>query len=106
MIYKFDFPTNTSFNFVHLVNNVKYKLHILYNSYADDYYMNIDRFENGSYKNILNSIKLSLGMNLFLPYKYLGIGDFYIVPTTSNVWKKEPKAESIKDNYFILWRHN
>lgn len=106
MIYKFDFPTNASFNFTHLVNNVKYKIHILYNSYSNDYYMDIDKFENGSYKNILNSIKVALGVNLFLQYKYLNLGDFYIIPVSSKVQKHEPDAATIKDNYFILWEHN
>jgi len=106
MVYKIDFPTNTSFNFIHLVNNVRYKFHILYNSYDNTYYMDIDKFENGAYKNILNTIKITTGIDILLQYKYYDLGSMYIVPATSNIYKNEPSAETLKDNYFILWEHN
>ena len=106
MTYKFDFPTNSSFNFVHLVNNVQHKVHILYNSYDDTYYMDIDKFVDGKYINILNSIRLTLGVDLFLQYKYYNLGEFLIIPTTSKVYKSDPKAATIKENFFILWTHN
>lgn len=106
MIYKFDFPTNVSFNFIHLVNNIQHKIHVLYNSYDDTYYMNIDKFEDGKYKNILNSIRVTLGINLFLQYNYYNLGSFFVIPTTSKVYRNDPKASTIKDNYFILWEHN
>lgn len=104
--YQFDFPTNSSFSFIHLVNNNYFKIHVLYDSFADNYYMNIDKFINGKYVNIINSIKVTTGIDLFLQFRYFNLGKFFIIPTSDSVYNKDPSASTIKNNYFIYWEHD
>lgn len=106
MVYKFDFPSNSSFSFTHLVNKIYYKIHILYDSYTDSYYMNVDKYINNNFVNIINSIKLTTGINLFLQFSYLNLGNFFVIPNTDTQYKYDPKASTIKTNYIILWEHN
>lgn len=103
--FQFDFPTNTSHSFIHLANNVYYKLHILYDVSTDSYYMNVDKFIDGNFVNIINAIKLTVGLNLFLQYSYLNLGNFFIIPYSDKYYYYDPSAASIKDNYFIIWEH-
>jgi hypothetical protein len=104
-VYQFDFPTNSSFSFTHLVNKVYHKIHILYNSADDDYYINVDKFVNGKFENIINSIKLTTGVNLFLQFSYMNLGTFCVIPKTDKLYRNVPKASTIVDGYAIFWEH-
>lgn len=104
--YQFDFPSNTSFSFIHLVNNVYHKLHILYEVNTDSYYMNIEKYINGKFVEIVNCVKLTLGIDLFMQYRYLNLGKFFIIPATDKLYRKDPSSKTIKSNYFILWEHD
>lgn len=104
--YQFDFPSNKSHSFTHLVNGIYYKVHILYDTHTDSYYMNIDKYNNTKFENIINSIRLSTGIDLFIQYRYLNLGKFFVIPATDKQYRNDPKASTIKTNYFILWEHN
>lgn len=106
MTYQFDFPSNTSYSFIHLVNGTYYKIHILYDAHTDSYYMNVDKYENNEFVNIINSINLTTGLDLFLQFKYLGLGSFFIIPATDKQYRNDPRASTIKNSYFIIWEHD
>lgn len=104
--YQFDFPTNNNYSFIHLANGNYYKLHILYDTLTDSYYMNIDKYIDNKFVNIINSVKLVVGMNLLLQYDYFDIGQIYVIPISDTLYDKDPSAGTIKNGYFILWEHD
>lgn len=106
MTYQLTIQTNTNHSFTHFVNGAYLKVHILYDGYTDSYYMNIDRQENGVYKNIVNSIKLVIGVNILEQYSYLNLGDMFLIPATDRLFRDEPNASTINTGYFILWSHS
>lgn len=104
--YQFNFPTNSSYCFMHVVNGTYLKVHILYDVHTDSYYMNIDKYQNNAFKNIINSIKLVTGIDIFIQYKYLNLGKFFVIPSTDTQYRNDPKASTIQNCYFIIWEHD
>ena len=95
------FKTYKPYNFVMDVNNKRIRIHIRYNSYTDSYYMNVDRLNQGLYENIINSIALVTGVDLFLQHPQFDLGEFWVVPFKTDYYSESPKASTIQN--FVIW---
>lgn len=104
--YQITIPTNKNHSFLHFVHGVYLRVHILYDNYTDTYYMNIDKQQNGQYNNVVNSIKLVVGVNILEQYDYLNLGRMFLIPVTDKLYGKEPTADTINTGFFILWSHD
>lgn len=96
------FKTYKQYSFSTNINGEKYRVHIRYNSYLDNYYINVDQFINGVYVNIINSVMLYTGVNLFQQHPQLNLGYFYVVPTKVELYSEDPKSATIQ-NFMMLW---
>lgn len=96
------FKTYKPYNFTTMVNDIQIRVHIRYNSYLNRYYMNIDKQIEGEYINIVNSIMLTTGVDLFNQFEYLGLGKLYIIPIRTELYNSDPSSETIQ-NYMIMW---
>ena len=105
-VYQFEFSSNTNYSFIHLVNGIYHKIHILYDSSTDSYYMNVDKYINNDFVNIINNVRITMGVNVFLQFQYYNLGEFLIIPITDKLYRKDPSSSTIKNGYIILWSHN
>lgn len=103
MTYTFNLNTNTSTNFNITLNDKTYKVHIKYVTINNSYVIDIDSFENGVYKNIINSVPLNIGVDLMLPWRGIGLGRLYCIPTDKRYFGANPTAQTIKDYYVLQW---
>lgn len=97
------FKSARPYNFTYTVNEQKIRVHVRYNSYKDSYYLNVDRYEKGNYKNLINSIPLTTGVDLFIQHPQFELGSLFVIPTKKEYYDKDPKSETIKDNYMLMW---
>ena len=102
-IKSINFKSARPYSFTTDVNGQRIKLHVRYNSYSDTYYLNVDRFINGQYENIINGIPLVTGIDLFLQYPQFNLGELMIIPFKPEYYDKIPNAETIVNNFQILW---
>lgn len=105
MEYALKFTTNKSHNFTHIVNGITYKLHIMYESISDSYYINVDKFTSNKFENIINSVKITTGIDLFSQYSYLGLGRFWVVPVQDSLYSQIPSANTLVLGYIMIWEH-
>lgn len=105
MVVKLDFITNRSYNFKRIINNNTFKIHLKYNDFKDCYYINIDKYENNSYINKVNGILIVCGIDLFLPFKYLGLGSLFVIPNLIELYDIIPNANNLIGNYYMLWEN-
>lgn len=96
------FKTYKQYSFSTVINGNKLRVHVRYNSYLDNYYINIDRFVNGAYINMINSVMLTTGVNLFLQHPQLNLGYFYVIPLKVELYSEDPKSNTIQ-NFMMLW---
>lgn len=96
------FRTYKQYNFSTVINGVKLKVRIRYNSYLNNYYMNVDELVNGKFINVISSVMLYTGVNLFQQHPQLNLGYLYIVPLKKELYSEDPKAETIQ-NFLMLW---
>lgn len=96
------FKTYKQYSFSTNINGEKYKVHVRYNSYLNNYYINLDRYVNGVYVNILNSVMLYTGVNIFQQHPQFNLGYFYVIPLKVELYSEDPKSETIQD-FMILW---
>ena len=101
-----NFATNVSHTFSHSIGNSIFKLHILYSPHKDKYVLNVDKLIEGKYVNIINSITLTTGVNLFLQYQYYGLGQLWIIPMTDDVSGEIPSSDTLQDKYVMFWVHD
>lgn len=98
-----NFKSACPYSFSTDVNGQRICLHLRYNSYSDSYTFSVDRFVDGRFENIINSIPLVTGIDLFLQYPQYNLGELMIVPFKSEYYDKTPTAETIVNNFQILW---
>lgn len=96
------FKTYKQYNFSTVINGTKLKVHVRYNSYLDNYYINVDKFINGIYVNVINSVMLYTGVNVFQQHPQLDLGYLYVIPMKKELYSKDPSSETIQ-NYILLW---
>lgn len=96
------FKTYKQYSFITNINNNKFRVHVRYNSYLDNYYIDVDKFINGVYINIINSVMLYTGVNLFLQHPQLDLGYLYIVPLKVDLYSENPTSSTIQ-NFMIFW---
>jgi hypothetical protein len=101
MVKAVQFKTFKPYNFVMDLNNVKVKIHLRYNSYLNSYYIDVDKQISGKYVNVINSVALTTGVNLFMQHPQLNLGEFYIIPLKTDLYDKDPTAETIQD--YMIW---
>ena len=101
MVKAVQFKTYTPYNFVMNLNGVNVKIHLRYNSYLDRYYIDVDKQVNGQYVNVLNSVMLNIGIDLFLQHPQLNLGEFYIVPLKTDLYDKDPSSATIQN--YMIW---
>lgn len=106
MVNIINFSTNLSHTFTHTVNGKQYKIHIIYNKYLKTYYMNIDKVTSSGYENIINSIILTMGIDLLQQYQYLNLGKLWLTPIKSKSFANLPNTETLKSDYIFLWEHD
>ena len=104
--YKIDFQTNLSHNFTSVCNGNKLKIHIKYDALNDTYFMDVDKYINSKYENIIAGINLVVGTNLFLQFSHYNLGSMWVVPSKKSFYDKELKASTIINNFFLLWEHS
>lgn len=105
-VYTLPFRSNSSYNFTANSGGNNFRIHIKHNLRNDTYYMDIDIQRNGVYENIIRSINLTCGMDLFFPYRHYGLGTLYIVPMDSRYYALVPKADTITRYFQMLWSHD
>jgi len=96
------FKTYKQYNFYTSINGAKYQIHVRYNSYLDNYYLNIDRYVNGKFVNIINSIMLYTGFDLFSQHPQFNLGNCYVIPLKKELYPEDPKSSTIQ-NYIFFW---
>lgn len=101
MVKAVQFNTFKTNNFVMNLNNTRVKIHLRYNSYLDNYYIDVDKFIAGTYVNVLNSVTLTTGIDLFMQHPQLNLGEFYIVPLKTELYNKDPSPENIQN--YMIW---
>lgn len=94
------FKSYKPYNFIMNVNKKEIKIHLRYNSYMNKYYFNIDEKEDGVFVNKINSILLTTGVNLLLQHPQFDYGEMFIIPTKTELYNEDPKAETIQ-NYML-----
>ena len=104
--YTLPFRSNSSYSFTANAGGNNFRIHIKHNLRNDTYYMDVDISRNGNYENIIRSINITCGMDLFFPYQYYGLGTLYVIPTDSRYYDKVPKAETITRYFQLLWSHD
>ena len=82
--------TTLSHNFTKQLGGETYKFHIRYNEYKNLYIMNIDKFIDDTFVNIINGLEMHTNVDIFLPfqnYNYngtiikLNLGSAMVMPT-------------------------
>lgn len=106
MIYKVPFRTNSSYNFTSNSGGNNFRIHIKHNLRYDTYYMDIDIQKDGRYVNIISGLNMSLGMDLFFPFRHYGLGTMYIIPSDSRYYSEVPKSNTITKYFYMLWEHD
>ena len=106
MLYTLPFRKNSPYSFTSNAGGNQFKFHIKHAMSDDTYYMDIDIFQNGKYVPIINSVKLTCGCDLFIPYKRYGLGTFMVIPTDSRYYNLNPNADSLIPYYVIVWEHD
>lgn len=101
MLKAIQFKTYKPYNFVVDLNGQNIRIHLRYNDYLNSYYINVDKQVSGVYVNILNSVALTTGIDLFMQHPQLNLGEFYIVPLKTDLYDKDPSAETIQD--YMIW---
>lgn len=101
MVKAVQFNTFKTNNFVMNLNNTRVKIHLRYNSYLNNYYIDVDKFIGGTYVNVLNSVTLTTGIDLFMQHPQLNLGEFYIVPLKTELYNKDPSPENIQN--YMIW---
>lgn len=96
------FKSYKPYNFSTMVNGTRVRLHVRYNSYLDKYYFNVDKQIGGIYENVLNSVMLTTGVDLFMQHPQLFLGEMYIIPLITDLYDKDPSASTIQ-NYMMMW---
>ncbi|MEG1565320.1 MAG: hypothetical protein RR342_01080 [Bacilli bacterium] len=99
------FRTYKQYNFVTRINGSQVRIHVRYNSYLDNYYINIDRLINGKYETIINSVMLYTGVNILQQHPELNLGYLYVIPMKTDLYSKDPSASTIQ-NYIMMWTSN
>ena len=98
-----NFKSHKQYSFSTSINSHQFRIHVRYNSYTDSYYFNIDNLVDGKYENIINSVSLVTGVDLFMQHPQLELGVCYIIPMKLELEDKNPTAETLVNNYILLW---
>ena len=102
-IKSINFKSACPYSFSTDVNGQRIRLHVRYNSHSDSYYFNVDRFIDGQFENIINSVPLVTGIDLFMQSPQFNLGELMIIPLKPEYYDKTPTAETIVNNFQILW---
>lgn len=106
MIYKIiEFKTYKQYNFSTFVNGSKVRIHVRYNDYLDRYYINIDRYVNNQYINIIKSVMLYTGVDILFQHPQFNLGKLFVIPTKKELYSEDPKSSTIQ-NYLLFWESN
>lgn len=101
MVKMVQFKSYKPYNFTMSINNTKMKIHVRYNSYMDNYYINIDKLNNGIYENVINSVMLTTGVDLLLQHPQLDLGQLFVVPMKTELYDQDPSSSTIQ-NYILM----
>lgn len=104
MLYRnIQFKTSDPYNFNISVNGSSLEVHVRYNAHLDRYYLDIDRYERGTFKNIMSGVMLYTGFNLFMQSPQFDLGELYVIPLKSELYHKDPSPDNIRD-YMLFWK--
>lgn len=106
MIYTLQFKSNSAYNFTADAGGNSFRFHIKHDLRHDSYYMDIEKRTGAQYAYIARCIALTTGCDLFIPFQRHGLGSLFIVPLRPEYYALEPSAETIVDNYVMVWGHN
>lgn len=106
MIYTLPFRSNAPYSFTAHAGQNNFKFHIKHAMSDDTYYMDVDIQRNGSYENIISCLALTAGCDLFIPFKYYGLGTFMVIPINSLYYNEVPRANTILSKFMIYWEHD
>lgn len=106
MTYSFAFRSNSSYSFTHIVDGTSYRIHVVYDTYTDSYYIDIDKLVNGAFSRLIQGIRVTTGINLLLQYSYLNLGGIWVIPLTDDVFSEIPSAGTIVDRFVFVWEHD
>lgn len=106
MLYSFSFRSNASYNFTHVVKGNSYRVHMLYDSYTNSYYMSIDKLVNGAFKRLIQGVRVTTGINILLQFTYLNIGGIWVLPINDETIDDIPNPETIVSGYIFTWVHD
>ena len=108
LIAKLKFKSVAPYSFTAPAGRNMFQFHIKYCVSDNSYYMDIDIMEDGKYKPIANSVSLSCGADIFIPFKSFGLGSMFVIPVDSRNYKDPigPTPETILDKYIMVWEHD
>ena len=106
MIYTVPFKTNTPYSFTSSAGKNSFKIHIKYCISDDTYFMDIDKFINGSYVPIISCLNLTVGCDLFMCFKQHELGYLFIVPTDSRYMYEVPHSDTLVSKFVMVWEHD
>lgn len=108
MVVALNFKSVSPYTFTSSAGKNQFRFTIKYSIGDDSYFMDIEILENNKYKMIAQCIRLSCGVDVFLPYKRYGLGTLLVVPTDSRNYADNngPTADTILNRYCMVWEHD
>lgn len=103
MVYNFSLNTNTSTSFVIALNDKTFRVHIKYVANSDRYIIDIDKYVDNQYINIINSVPINIGVDLMFPWRNIGLGRLYCIPIDKRYYLEDPRSETIVKYYIFQW---
>ena len=95
------FTSNTPYSTVVNINGSLVRLNVRFNETYNSYYFDVEKMVQGKYVNIVNSVMLTTGTDLFKRYPEYDLGEMWIVPYVEEYYNQNPQAENIKN--YVMW---